>query len=142
MTMKNDGKFEEEMTSQFIIDTKNVMNFDPSPHNLKNLHFDRLLNWPKYIMFELKKYRGVMFDNAEYWCKIWRKTTESCFQNWHKEFDKLHRLKNSNFILESKMAERNQNLWKLGCKNFILPWNKWVAQLTKFFKQVLQKRCS
>ena len=30
--------------------------------------------WPKYIMFELKKYRGVMFDCIEYWYKIWRKT--------------------------------------------------------------------
>ena len=30
--------------------------------------------WPKYIMFELKKYRGVMFDGTEDWCKIWRKT--------------------------------------------------------------------
>ena len=26
--------------------------------------------WPKYIMFELKKYRGVMFDGTEYWWKI------------------------------------------------------------------------
>ena len=24
---------------------------------------------PKYIMFELKKYGGVMFDDTEYWCK-------------------------------------------------------------------------
>ena len=34
--------------------------------------------WPKYIMFDLKKYRGVMFDGTEYWCKIWRKT-DFCF---------------------------------------------------------------
>ena len=24
-----------------------------------------------YIMFEPKKYRGVMYDNTEEWCKIW-----------------------------------------------------------------------
>ena len=36
--------------------------------------------WPKYIMFELKKYRGVMFDGTEYWCKIWRKT-DFAFKN-------------------------------------------------------------
>ena len=59
--------------------------------------------WPKYIMFELKKYRGVMFDGTEDWCKIWRKT-DLCFL---KIF--VYRLKNSNFILESKMAELN---WK------------------------------
>ena len=29
--------------------------------------------WAKYIMFELKKYRGVIFDGTEYWWEIWRK---------------------------------------------------------------------
>ena len=42
--------------------------------------------WPKYIMFELKNYRGVMFDGTEYWCKIWMKTN-MYFQKWHEEFD-------------------------------------------------------
>ena len=44
--------------------------------------------WPNYIMFELKKYRGVMFDGTEYWCKIWRKT-DLCFQKWHEIFGKF-----------------------------------------------------
>ena len=35
--------------------------------------------WPKHIMFELKKYRAVMFDGTEDWSKIWRKT-DLCFQ--------------------------------------------------------------
>ena len=35
--------------------------------------------WPKYIMFELKKYRGVMFDCTQDWYKVWRKTGW-CFQ--------------------------------------------------------------
>ena len=30
MTMKNDAKFEEELTCQFQIDMTNLMNFDPS----------------------------------------------------------------------------------------------------------------
>ena len=30
--------------------------------------------WAKYILFELKKYRGVIFHDTEEWCKIWRKT--------------------------------------------------------------------
>ena len=42
--------------------------------------------WPKYIMLELRKYRGVMFDDTQDWCKIWRKTDE-CFQKRHEEFD-------------------------------------------------------
>ena len=55
------------------------------------------------MMFDLKKCRGVMFDGTEDWCKIWRKT-DLCFL---KIF--VYRLKNSDFILESKMAELNQN---------------------------------
>ena len=44
-----------------------------------------------------------MFDGTEYWCNIWRKT-DLCFL---KIF--VYRLKNSDFILESKMAELS---WK------------------------------
>ena len=42
-----------------------------------------------------------MFDGTEDWCEIWRKT-DLCFL---KTF--LYRLKNSDFILESKIAEIN-----------------------------------
>ena len=44
--------------------------------------------WPKYIMFELKKYRGVIFHDTEEWCKIWRKT-DLWFGKWHEEFGKF-----------------------------------------------------
>ena len=40
--------------------------------------------WIKYIMFELKNYRGVIFQDTEKWCKIWRKT-DSLFGKWHGE---------------------------------------------------------
>ena len=30
MTMKNDAKFEEELTCQFKVDMRNLMNFGPS----------------------------------------------------------------------------------------------------------------
>ena len=30
--------------------------------------------WPKYILFELQKYRGVIFHDTEEICKFWRKT--------------------------------------------------------------------
>ena len=45
-------------------------------------------------------YRGVMFDDTEDW---WRKTDLSFLKIF------VYRLKNSEFILESKMAELN---WK------------------------------
>ena len=44
--------------------------------------------WPNYIIFDLKKYRGVMFGSTEYWRKSWRKT-DFCFQKWHEEFTKF-----------------------------------------------------
>ena len=29
--------------------------------------------WPIYIIFELKKYRGVIFHDTKVWCKVWTK---------------------------------------------------------------------
>ena len=42
----------------------------------------------KYIMFELEKYRGVMFYNTEEWYKIWKKT-DLWFGKWHEEFGRF-----------------------------------------------------
>ena len=48
--------------------------------------------WPKYKMFQLEKYRGVMIDGTEDWCQIWRKT-DLRFQKWHEEFGKFSKTK-------------------------------------------------
>ena len=45
-------------------------------------------SWPKYIMFELRKYSRVMFDGIQDWYKVWRKI-DLCFQKWHQEFGKF-----------------------------------------------------
>ena len=69
--------------------------------------------WPKYIMFDLKKYRGVMFDGTEYWCKIWRKT-DSCFQKWHEEFSKFspeHVWKSKNWDFDGILLSKVENVW-------------------------------
>ena len=67
---------------------------------------------PKYIIFELKIYKGVMFDGTEYWCKIWRKT-DFCFQKWHKEFGKFlpEHLKVSKFGLWDSFKSKVENVW-------------------------------
>ena len=39
-------------------------------------------------MFDLKKYRGVIFHDTEGWCKIWRKTG-LWFGKWHEEYGKF-----------------------------------------------------
>ena len=45
--------------------------------------------WPKYILFNLKKYRGVMLDGTEDECKIWTKR-ELCFLKWHENLANFH----------------------------------------------------
>ena len=37
MTMENDAKFEEELTSHFKIDMRNMTNFDPSTSKSKKI---------------------------------------------------------------------------------------------------------
>ena len=65
MTMKNDAKFEEELTCHFKIDMRNLRNFDLSTQKSKKFIPLNCFLCPKYIMFELKKYKGVMFDGSE-----------------------------------------------------------------------------
>ena len=44
--------------------------------------------WAKYVLFELKKYRGIIFHETEEQYQIWR-GIDLPFKNWHKEFDKI-----------------------------------------------------
>ena len=87
MTMKNDAKFEDYLTCRFKIDMGNLLNFDQSTWKSENWDFDGILLskvyivwakkvqmgsfWAKYILFELKKYRWVIFHNTEEWYKTW-----------------------------------------------------------------------
>ena len=65
------------------------MNTEHSEHsNVPNICTLMGFFWPKYIMFELKKYRRVMFDDTEDWWKIRRKT-DLYFLKWHEEFGKF-----------------------------------------------------
>ena len=61
-----------------------------SPEHSKILEICTLMScfWPKYKMFKLKTYRGVIIDTTEYWCKIW-KNNDLCFQKLHEEFCKF-----------------------------------------------------
>ena len=42
----------------------------------------------KYVKFDLKKYRGIIFNDTEAWCKIWRRT-DLWFGKWHEEYGKF-----------------------------------------------------
>ena len=60
------------------------------PNRLKVSNICLLMGsfWLKYVMFELKKYRGVIFHVAEERCKIWR-NTDFRFGNWYEELGKF-----------------------------------------------------
>ena len=83
MTLKNDEKSEEKLTCH-----KEFEEFW-----LKYLKFSKIYTlmgyfWPKYIMFDLKKYKGVIFHDTREWYKIWRKT-DLWFLKWYEEFGKF-----------------------------------------------------
>ena len=82
---------------------------------LKNLKICTLIGffWPKYIMFELKKLQrsyiwwhlGLMQNLKENWFVLSK-------MPWRISQFFFHRLKNSNFIIGSKMAKLNQNKYR------------------------------
>ena len=71
ITMKNNAKFEEELTCHWLVE------------NIKKLLFDWLL-WSKY-MFEL---RNVRRSYVWYRWRLMQNLKEKClcFQKWHEEF--------------------------------------------------------
>ena len=87
MTMKNDAKFEEELTCQFKIDNEEFDKCWCEHSKISKICTLKGYFWLKY-MFELKKYRRVTFEGTENWCKIWRKFV-LCFQKWYEEFGKF-----------------------------------------------------
>ena len=90
MTLKSHEKFEEELTHGFKNDMANLVNIYHSTQTSENFHFPGLLLSKVYIMFLLKKYRGVMFYNNEEWCKIWKIKLTFGLENDMGNFVKCH----------------------------------------------------
>ena len=93
----------QNLKTKWLVSLKLTWGFDEFwPEHSKKSKICTLMGyfWPKYIIFELEK---VIFDGTEYRSKISMKN-DLCFL---KIF--VYRLRNSNFNLESKMAELN---WK------------------------------
>ena len=62
-------------------------------------------------MFELRKYRGVTFDDTQDWYKVWRKT-DLYFKKWHEEFDEFspEHLKVSKLGLDGILLSKVENV--------------------------------
>ena len=113
MTMMNDAKSEDELTCQFKTDTRNLADFDLSTRKSQKICALMGCFWPKYIMFELKKYRGFKFDGTYYWCKIWMKT-DLCFQKWCEEFSTFlpeHVWKSKEWDFDPILLIQSRNVW-------------------------------
>ena len=87
MKLKRDTKLGEELTCCFKIGKRNFTNFNLSTQVSKIFTLIGSF-WANYVLFELKKYRGVIFHETEEGYKIWR-GIDLLFQNWRKEFDKF-----------------------------------------------------
>ena len=112
---------------------------------LKNFHFNGLFLTKIYNAWAQNKYRGVMFDVFEDSCEIQGKPT-CAFKNDMRNLENFHSLKDSNFILERKMAELNKNkklettrTTRCSIKTLFYLGNKWITQLTKILTNVLLK---
>ena len=82
MKMTRETKFGEEWTRRFKIGIRDL-------NRALEKFFTLLISfWPKYILLELKKYRGIISHETEEGYKIWRGIHLS-FQNWQKKFDKI-----------------------------------------------------
>ena len=68
MTLKSDAKFEEKLICCFKND-KNLVNFDPTTQVSKICTLIGPFS-AKYITFDLKGYRGVIFHDTEESCKV------------------------------------------------------------------------
>ena len=67
---------------RFKIDIRNLKNVDLSTKVSKMFTLIGSF-WAKYILFELKKYRGVIFHETEEGYKIWR-VIDLPLQNWQR----------------------------------------------------------
>ena len=87
MTLKIDAKFEDKLIFFF----KKWQEFGEiwPEHSQVSKACTLICSYcAKYLMFELKKYREVIFHDTEGWCKIWRKT-DFWFGKWHEEYGKF-----------------------------------------------------
>ena len=102
--------------------------------------------WPKYIMFELKtSTEELCLMSLKIRVKFQGKLT-CAFKKDMRNLENFHSLKDSNFILERKMAELNKNKklkatrsTRCSIKTLFYLGNKWITQLTKILTNVLLK---
>ena len=124
MKLKRDAKFGEESTRRLKIGIRNLTNFDQSTRKVSKIFILMGSFWAKYILFELKKYRRIIFHETEERYKTWR-GIDSSFQNWHKKFEKF-------------WSEHSKSLKKI-CFNWLLVTKVYIVWATKVQRSYLSQ---
>ena len=83
MKLKNDTKFGKESFQNW---RKEFDKFWPEQSKVSKIFTLMRSFWAKCILFELKKYRGAIFNETEEGYKISR-GIDSLLQSWHNDFD-------------------------------------------------------
>ena len=111
MTLKNDAKFEEKLT---FVPKMTWGIWWILMRVVESLEICTLMCsfCRKYIMFEPKKYREVVCNNTEEWCKIWGRT-DLCFVKWHEEFGEfwLNAQNSQNLHYNGLLLSKVYNVW-------------------------------
>ena len=92
--------------------------FGPSrifTRTLRNLKIFTFMGYfcPKYKMFELKKYRGVMFYDKEEWCKTWKTNLTCGLENDMGNLEYFHQntWKCLNWNFDGILLSKIENAW-------------------------------
>ena len=94
MKLKRDTKLGEELTRAFKIGIRNLTNFDLRENSKVSKIFNLMGSyWANFILFELKKNRGIIFYETEEGYKIWvgidlpfiawDKKVQRSYLSWH-----------------------------------------------------------
>ena len=76
---------------------------------------------------------GVLLDDNEYWCNIWRKT-DLFFQKWPEEFSQFspeHVWKSKNWDFDGILLSKVENLWSRNLKGSFVSWQWKMIQNLK-----------
>ena len=122
MKLKRDKKYGEESFQNWHKEFDKIW-----PEHSKVSKIVILLGsfWAKYILFQLKKYTGIIFHETEEGYKIWRRMNLS-FQNLHKEFDKILTLaleSLKNFPFNELLLSKVYIVWAKIVQRSYLSWN-------------------
>ena len=82
-------KYFKNLTCGFKYDMRNLVNFYPTTQKSQKF-FPMGFFCPKNTRFELQKYRGVIFHDAEYWYQIWINFWPCGFKSGMKNWVNFH----------------------------------------------------